>query len=126
MGESEIMRVAPTVIVLDDDPAVRSSLEFWLTIEGYSVRAYASGMELLSDGVTVERGCLVVDYRLPEMSGLDVLAELRRRHVTLPAILITTHPVDEVRKRAQTVGAALVEKPLISERLFEEIRAACG
>ena len=58
------------------------------------------------------------------MNGLDLLAELRRRQVVAPAILITTHPSAAVRERATATGAALVEKPLLGDALFQEIHAA--
>jgi two-component system, LuxR family, response regulator FixJ len=79
---------------------VRNSLKFALEVEGFSVRAYPTGAELLKDADIPDDGCLVVDYKLPEMNGLDLLAELRRRKVDLPAILITTHPNAAVRDRA--------------------------
>jgi FixJ family two-component response regulator len=71
-----------------------------------------------------EDGCLVIDYRLPRMNGLDLLSELRRRKVKLPAILVTTDPSVSVRAQTAAAGAALVEKPLLNEALFEGIRAA--
>jgi two-component system, LuxR family, response regulator FixJ len=57
------------------------------------------------------------------MNGLDLLVELRRREVDLPAILITTHPSSEVRRRAALAGVTLIEKPLLSDTLFQAIRA---
>jgi two-component system, LuxR family, response regulator FixJ len=69
-------------------------------------------------------GCLVLDYKLPGMNGLDLLVELRKREVDLPAILITTHPSSEVRRRAAVAGATLIEKPLLNDTLFQGIRAA--
>ena len=61
-------------------------------IEGFSVRSYENGTQLLDDIPFPGADCLIVDYRLPGLNGLDLLAELRRRHVALPAILVTTHP----------------------------------
>ena len=120
----EIASVKPVVVIVDDDPAVRNALAFSLQAEGFLVRSYASGMELLEDSPTAETGCLVIDYQLPGMNGLDLLAELRRRQVAAPAILITTHPSAAVRERAAATGAALVEKPLLGDALFQEIHAA--
>ena len=88
----EIASARPLVVIVDDDPAIRSSLAFSLQTEGFSVRSYASGTELLGDDLTAEASCLVIDYQLPGMNGLDLVAELRRRQVAAPAILITTHP----------------------------------
>jgi two-component system, LuxR family, response regulator FixJ len=112
------------ILILDDDPAVRNSLKFSLEVEGFSVRTYSSGTELLKDADIPKDGCLVIDYKLPGKNGLDVLDELRHRHVSLPAILITSHPSAAVRHRADVAGAALIEKPLLSEALFQGIRAA--
>jgi len=120
----EIASARPLVVIVDDDPAIRSSLAFSLQTEGFSVRSYASGTELLGDDMTAEAGCLVVDYQLPGMNGLDLVAELRRRRVAVPAILITTHPSAAVRERAAATGVALVEKPLLGDALFHEIQAA--
>jgi FixJ family two-component response regulator len=113
-----------TVLVVDDDPAVRSSLQFFLEIEGFVVRAYACGSDLLNDLNMPESGCLVIDYRLPSMNGLDLLSELRRRSIKLPAILVTTNPTSSVRAQTAAAGALLIEKPLLNEALFEGIRAA--
>jgi two-component system response regulator FixJ len=73
-----------------------------------------------------DAGCLVIDYRLPSMNGLDLLSELRRRKIMLPAIVVTTEPSASVRARTAAAGAALIEKPLLNESLFDGIRAAMG
>lgn len=114
----------PTVLVVDDDPAVRISLKFSLQVEGFLVRVYASGDELLADPDLPAHACLVIDLRMPGLSGLDVVARLRDRHVALPAILITTHPSQAVRSRAANAGVALIEKPLLSDALLHGIRDA--
>lgn len=113
-----------TVLIIDDDPAVRNSLKFALEVEGFAVRTYHAGGDLLGETEFPTDGCLVVDYKLPEMNGLDLLVELRRRNIGLPAILITTHPSSEVRRRAALAGATVIEKPLLNDTLFQGIRAA--
>jgi two-component system response regulator FixJ len=122
----ELAAAKPTVLVIDDDPAVRNSLKFVLEIEGFSVRLYPTGAELLDEKDMPESGCLVADYHLPGMNGLDLLARLRERNIRLPAILITTHPSAAIRNRAALAGVRLIEKPLLSDTLFEGIRAALG
>lgn len=112
----------PIVVVVDDDPAVRSSLAFSLETEGIAVRVYETPAQLLSD--IPPAACFIIDYRLPGMSGLDLLAELRRRRITAPAILITTHPSAAVRQRAAKSGTVLIEKPLLGDALFQEVRSA--
>lgn len=124
--QSELGPAMPVIVIVDDDPAVRSSLAFSLQTEGFSVRSYASGAELLREVPVSKPVCLVIDYKLSGMNGLDLLAELRRRQVAAPAILITTHPSAAVRERATATGTALIEKPLLGDALFHEIRAALG
>src|SRR5579872_5160289 len=87
----------PTVLIVDDDPEVRKSLAFSLGLEGYTVRPYTSAVDLLNSPDFPAHGCLVLDYRLSDMNGLELLKELRRRNVTLPALLITTHPSMSLR-----------------------------
>jgi two-component system, LuxR family, response regulator FixJ len=123
-GSSNIAPARKTVLIVDDDPAVRSSLQFWLEVEGFLVRTYASGSDLLNDEAVPGSGCLVIDYRLPSMNGLDLLSELRRRKIMLPAIVVTTEPSTSVRAQTAAAGAVLIEKPLLNEALFDGIRAA--
>jgi two-component system, LuxR family, response regulator FixJ len=112
------------VLVIDDDPAVRNSLKFALEIEGFSVRVYPTGAALLAKDDMPASGCLVTDYNLPGMNGLDLLDLLRQRNIKWPAILITTHPTAVIRKRAAAAGVRLIEKPLLSDTLFHSIRSA--
>jgi two-component system, LuxR family, response regulator FixJ len=124
IGHSNITPASRTVLIVDDDLAVLNSLQFCLEIEGFLVRTYSSGSDLLNDQNMPQSGCLVIDYRLPSMNGLDLLSELRRRKVMLPAILVTTHPSVSVREQTAAAGAILIEKPLLNEALFDGIRAA--
>lgn len=114
----------PTVLVVDDDPAVRKSLKFSLEVEGFAVRLYANGQELLDAPDLPIRACLVIDQRMPDMPGLDVVQRLRERNVVLPAILITSHPSAAVRGRAEGAGVAVVEKPLLTDALLHQIHDA--
>jgi two-component system, LuxR family, response regulator FixJ len=112
------------ILIVDDDPALRSSLAFILQIEGYSARTFATAAELLDDPSLPTSGCLVVDQRLPDMTGLDLITQLRRRAVRLPAILVTTHPSRALQQRAAEEGVPIVEKPLLTGALFQRINAA--
>src|SRR5215218_95753 len=67
----------PTVLIVDDDPAVCNSLKFMLQIEGFRVRTYRSGSELLERELMADNACLVIDQILPGMQGLDVVAAIR-------------------------------------------------
>jgi two-component system, LuxR family, response regulator FixJ len=114
----------PTILVVDDDAAVRQSIKFSLELEGFSVRTYADAAELLNETTLPPFGCLVIDYNLPALNGLEVLRQLRNRQVRLPAIVITSHPSRMVRERAAAAGASIVEKPLFNHALSDNIRAA--
>lgn len=124
IGDDEAVRdpMLPVVLVVDDDPAVRASLKFALELDGFEVRIFATPDEILHDTDLPPDGCLVVDYNLPGQNGLDLLRELKRRNVMMPAILITTHPTDLVRKRATSAGVAIIEKPLFSNALSDAVR----
>ena len=122
--QGELPKARPVVLVIDNDPAVRNSLKFALEIEGFVVRLYPTGAELLDETDMPKSGCLVTDYHLPRMNGLDLLARLRERNVRLPAILIATHPSVTIRDRAAFAGVLLIEKPLLNDTLFQGIRAA--
>lgn len=112
------------VVIVEDDPAVRSSLKFSLEIEGFEVRTYACGTDLLDADDTHGTGCLVIDQKMPGITGLDLIATLRDRRVSTPAILITSHPNALVRKRAAEANVAIIEKPLLGNALVERIRDA--
>jgi two-component system response regulator FixJ len=112
------------VVVIDDDPAVRASLRFALEIEGFIVHAFATGEELLARATLPDGACLVVDYILPTMNGLELVAALRDRGVDSPAILITSDPPVRLRREAAAAGLTLVEKPLLGNGLGDAIRSA--
>ncbi|WP_374569802.1 response regulator transcription factor [Phenylobacterium sp.] len=114
----------PTVVLVDDDTALRTALKFSLEIEGYQVEACESGEELLAAKLPTSRACLVLDYNLGGMDGLAALTELRRRGVNLPALLITSHPRLTVRLGAEHAHAKIVEKPLLGDALLGEIHTA--
>ena len=126
-----VVRVAPiekrlpVVAVVDDDPAVCGSLKFSLELEGFMVHAYAGGAELLSAGDLGAYSCLVVDQRMPEMSGMELITRLRDRQVLTPAVLIVSHPNAALSARAAKAHVPIVEKPLLGNALLDCIREAC-
>ena len=113
-------------MVIDDDLAVRNSLEFSLEIEGLTVRSYATGAELLSASDLELCDCFVIDQKMPGMSGLDLIATLRDRQISAPAILITSQPSVSVRERAGKADIPIVEKPLLGNALLDKIRDVVG
>lgn len=111
----------PQVLVVDDDPAVRASLRFSLELQGVSVEEFASAESLANRAAFNDEACLVVDYRLPGMDGLQLLALLRSRGSRAPAIIITSNPTRKLRHAIAEAGAVLVEKPLLCDELMASI-----
>jgi two-component system response regulator FixJ len=112
------------VIVIDDDLAVRNSLRFSLELEGLTVRSHSSGSDALADPDLATAGCLVVDLHMPLMNGMDFMAELRRRKVAVPTVLITARFGRDIELRGIRSGfRAVLEKPLQDGALLEAI---CG
>ena len=114
----------PLVVVVDDDPAVRGSLTFSLELDGFDVEAFESGEALLLRQLPQRPTCLVLDQKLPGISGLEALRQLRERHVESPAILITSHPQRTVVEAAAEAGVPIVEKPLLGDALLRDIHRA--
>jgi two-component system, LuxR family, response regulator FixJ len=113
----------PTVYITDDDEAVRDSLQVLLETSGYRVRTFASGGDFLKALQPDEDGVLIIDVRMPGISGLEVQDRLLSEHVPLPVIVITGHADVPLAVRAMKAGAVdFVEKPF-SEN---EILAAVG
>jgi two-component system, LuxR family, response regulator FixJ len=113
------------VIVVDDDDAVRQSLKFALEMEGLNVRLYESGDALLADRNLPVSGCLVIDYYMPAMDGVELIDHLRRRSIGLPAILITARATKDLRRRAARSGFRdVLEKPLEDGALVDSILGA--
>ncbi|TNC08050.1 response regulator [Methylobacterium terricola] len=113
------------VLVVDDDAAVRDSLKFVLGLEGLDVRLYKDGAELLREAALPRTGCLVVDYLMPGMDGLELVGHLRDRAVELPAILITGRATGDLLRRASHTGFhGVVEKPFEDGALLDNIRDA--
>jgi len=91
-SQSEQGRGYHSILIVEDDRAVRESLKFSLVIEGFAVRAYADAEHLLAEPRLPRFDCLIVDQNMPGMNGLDLVSALRARHIETPAILITSHP----------------------------------
>ena len=114
-----------TVIIVEDDAALLNSLKFSLELEGFAIRAYSDAEAALESADAAKGACLVVDYKLPGMNGLELLRELRARGIAAPAILITTAPGAALKDWAARAGVAIVEKPLLGNALSESIRNLC-
>lgn len=107
----------PIILLVDDDPAVRSSIAFALEIEGFDVAAFESAETMFARGIRRPCACIVLDQRLPGMDGLSLLDRLRGDGERAPAIIITSNPSRQFRQRVREAGALLVEKPLLCDEL---------
>ncbi|MEZ6024046.1 MAG: response regulator [Hyphomonadaceae bacterium] len=109
------------VALVDDDPAVRQALSFALETAGVAVAAFADAESALAAPDRLFWRCVVLDQRLPGMSGVDLLEHLRAAGSSAACVLITTHPSGEVRRRAKAAGAEIMEKPLLDNRLTQSV-----
>jgi FixJ family two-component response regulator len=114
---------SPRILLVDSDAGIRASLKFSLELEGFAVEAFESGESLVGLTHFPNAACLVLDYRLPGMDGLTLLALLRRKGVTQPAVLISGLASKVVRARAAHSGVAVIEKPLLCDALSAAIRS---
>jgi len=111
------------IYVVDDDPDVLGSLQFLLETDGFDVRTFKSGAALLRDGASDDADCFVIDYKMPNMNGLDLATRLRSRDVSAPIILITGYLDESLPDRAAAAGVLYVlRKPHLEESLPGQIR----
>lgn len=117
----------PIVCVVEDDAAVRNALKFSLEVEGLEVRVYGGAQCLLDDPGLPSCRCLVVDYRMPAIDGLELVGVLRMRGIGAPIIMITGRATRDLRVRAGKLGIhRVIEKPLPDGDLLSAIRGAIG
>jgi len=113
------------VHIVDDDKAVRQSLAFLLGSAGLTVRLYDSASAFLAGLSAVKSGCLVTDMRMPEMTGIELLQQLRAKACRLPAIVITGHGDVPLAVEAMKAGAVdFIEKPFDQETILHAVQAA--
>jgi two-component system CheB/CheR fusion protein len=125
LGELKGSTVRPTIFVVDDEGALREAMRELLQEEGWAVEAYSSGEAFLEAYHPGREGCLVVDARMPEMSGLELLERLKARSGGPPAIMITGHADVRLAVRAMRAGAmAFLEKPVQYDELVVNIERA--
>jgi two-component system, LuxR family, response regulator FixJ len=115
----------PIVFVVDDDRAMRESLRWLLESVGLTVRTYSTAADFLREYEPSQPGCLVLDVRMPGMSGLDLQADLVRRGAGLPTIVVTGHAEVPMAVRAVKAGAVdFIEKPFSDQLLLDRVRQA--
>jgi len=111
--------------VVEDDDSMRKAIERLLEAAGYGCAAYVTAELLLAECVGDQSVCLISDLKLPGMSGLDLLAALRAKGISLPFILITGHDAPGLRQQAFRSGAAAyLPKPFRGTVLLETVKAA--
>jgi two-component system, LuxR family, response regulator FixJ len=113
------------VHVIDDDAAMRDSLSFLLESADLNARTYESAIAFLDDLKSLEPGCILTDVRMPQMSGLELIARLKALGVALPVIVMTGHADVPLAVQALKEGAIdFIEKPFDDDRLLDAVRAA--
>lgn len=114
-----------TVFVVDDDASVRKALARSIQVAGLNVKTFASAREFLDQGSPESPGCLVLDVRMPGLSGLDLQAELNSRNIRTPIVFITGHGDIPLSVKAMKGGAVdFLTKPFKVANLLEVIQEA--
>ncbi|GGJ17206.1 response regulator transcription factor [Neoroseomonas lacus] len=115
------------VIIVDDDASVRASLDSLLRSVGFATRQHASPVELLGTPVPDIPGCIVLDVRLPGISGLDLQGELARIGVAMPIVFMTGYGDVPMSVRAMKAGAVdFLPKPFRDQDMLDAVAAAVG
>lgn len=116
------MKREPIVHIVDDDEAIRDSLSLLLESEGLKARAYTAAREFLDDFEASTFACILLDMRMPDMNGLELLRELTARQIEIPVIMMTAYGDIPMAVHAMQEGAVdFIEKPADSEMLLKRI-----
>lgn len=117
--------IQQTVYVVEDDEAVRDSLELLLKSDSKPVKTYESANDFLKDYSDKMAGCIVLDIRMPGMDGMELQKKLNDKHSILPIIFVTGHGDVPMAVDAMKEGAVdFIQKPYREEALLEKIEAA--
>jgi FixJ family two-component response regulator len=115
----------PLIAVVDDDASIRGALQRLLRSVGFRAAAFASAEDFLQAGQLQNTACVIVDVRMPQMSGLELQRHLATTNRPIPLIFITAHSDDEARTRALRAGAVdFLYKPFSEEGLLRAIQSA--
>ena len=119
------MQPEPVIYVVDDDEAVRQSLEFLLKTAGMTVRGFDNAKSFLDVLPEVRSGCIITDVRMPEITGIDLLRRVKDSGVDIPVIVITGHGDISLAVEAMKIGAIdFLEKPFDDETLLDAVRGS--
>jgi two-component system, LuxR family, response regulator FixJ len=125
MKETWTMPAEALICVIDDDEAVRQSLEFLLRTAGIKVRTFESGASFLAALPNTKASCIITDVRMPEMTGIDLLRRLNEIKADIPVIVVTGHGDIALAVDAMKMGAVdFLEKPFDDELLLAAVRSA--
>lgn len=116
-----------TVHIVDDEEALRKSLAFMLTVNGFAVRVHDSATAFAQIAANLSQAVLVTDMRMPDMSGLDLIRRLSTASRAIPSIVVTGHGDIPMAVEAMKAGAVdFIEKPFEEAVIVEAIRRAAG
>lgn len=117
--------IKPTIFIVDDDPSVRESTELLLKSVGFNVKTFVSAQDFLKANLQEDLGCLILDVRMPGISGLDLQEKLVSAKTPLPVIFITGHGTVPMSVRAMKAGAVdFLQKPFEEQDLLDAINRA--
>jgi len=117
--------VQPTIYVVDDDLGVLGSLRFLLETEGFSVRTFRSAAALLSVELSGGVDCFLIDDKMPDIDGIDLVRRLCKCGNTAAVILMTDYPDEKISERAAAAGIKRVlKKPLLEDSMIRDIHLA--
>lgn len=125
MTQLETLQNGTLIRIVDDDEDIRRALSFMLECKGWEVRAYESARAFLTQDAPSIPGCLLLDIRMPEMSGVELQQHLKARRIDIPIVFITGHA--DVETAVQTLKAGAIDflqKPVDSAQLAAAIEAA--
>ncbi len=115
----------PLVVIVDDDPAVRESLDSLIRSVGLATRLFGAPAELLQGALPDVPGCLILDVRLPGISGLDFQDQLARQGIALPIVFMTGHGDIPMTVRAMKAGAVdFLSKPFRDQEMLDAVTSA--
>jgi FixJ family two-component response regulator len=119
------MSAIPLIMVIDDDAAIREAVQSLIRSVGLRAEGFASAPDCLPSGQLPDTACLIVDVRMPGMSGLELQQQLTTAQCPLPILFITAHGDAATRARALSAGAVgVLDKPFSDEGLLRAVQAA--
>jgi two-component system response regulator FixJ len=119
------MQPEPIIYVIDDDEAVRQSLEFLLKTGGLTVRSFDSAKAFLDVVPEIRSGCVITDVRMPDVTGIDLLRRVKELGLDIPVIVITGHGDISLAVEAMKIGAVdFLEKPFDDDTLLDAVRGS--